>query len=153
LRAVADDPQGGFAALGREFTSEDARTALADALADLLQRGDGDLPGAVVLVTDGIDNASKLPLDEAARECARLGVPLHVYGVGSSEAGILQLKDAGIPDTLFYDDTASIPVRWRGQGFKDGRAIVSVTLGGRVVASREVPLRDGEVGKVVLTFT
>jgi uncharacterized membrane protein len=154
LRSVADDPAArSAAALLHEFTADDGRTALADALADLLQRRDGDLPAAVVVVTDGIDNASKLPLDEAARECARLGVPLHVYGVGSSEAGVLQLKDAGIPDTIFYDDTVSIPVRWRGQGFKSGRATISVTLAGRVVASREVPPRDGEVGKEVLTFT
>jgi len=32
-------------------------------------------------------------LEEAARECARRGVPLHIYGVGSSDVGNIQLKD------------------------------------------------------------
>src|SRR5205814_5539233 len=106
LRSVSEDPAAGpAAALLREFNANDGRTALADALAEMLQRRDGDLPAAVVVVTDGIDNASKLPFDEAARECARLGVPLHVYGVGSSEAGVLELKDVGIPEVVFYEDT------------------------------------------------
>jgi hypothetical protein len=154
VRSIADNPASDATeSLLREFTTTDARTALADSVTELLQRRDGDLPAAVVVVTDGIDNASKTPLDEAARECARLGVPIHVYGVGSSEAGILQLKDAGIPPVIFYEDTVSVPVRWRGQGFKDGAGILSLTLGGRVVASRQVSLRDGELGKETLTFT
>lgn len=146
LNAVAGDPSPAL-------TADETRTALADALADLLLKRDGDLPAAVVLVTDGIDNASKLPIDEAARECKRLGVPLHVYGVGASDAGVLQLKDAGLPDTVFYDDTVSIPFRWRGQGFKNGTAVLTLSLGGKVVAVRDVPIKDGALTKDTLTFS
>ncbi|MFO0809631.1 MAG: hypothetical protein U0746_13485 [Gemmataceae bacterium] len=146
LAAVAGD-------IRPALTADEPRTALADALGDLLTKRDGDPPAAVVLVTDGIDHASKLPLDEAARECKRVGVPLHVYGVGSSEAGVFQLKDAGIPDTIFYDDTVSVPIRWRGQGFKNGTAVLTLTLGGRVVAVRDVPVKDGVLTKDTLSFT
>src|SRR5260370_97825 len=62
-------------------TAADTRPPPADAFADLPSGGEGAPPAAVVHVTDGQDNASKLPLDEAAKECARLGVPVHVYGV------------------------------------------------------------------------
>lgn len=154
LRSIPEDAKSSPAtSLLSVFRSDEERTALADGVAEVLQRRDGDAPAAIVLITDGLDNASKLPLDEAARECKRLGVPLHIYGVGSSEAGILQLKDAAIPETIFFDDTVSIPVRWRGQGFKNGVGVVSATLGGRVVASREVQLKDGQVGKTTITFT
>src|SRR5438067_700696 len=55
LRSVTEDPTSGpAAALLREFTANDGRTALADSLAELLHRRDGDLPAAVVVVTDGI---------------------------------------------------------------------------------------------------
>ncbi len=135
------------------LTANESRTALADAIGDLLLKRDGDLPAAVVVVTDGLDNGSKLPLDEAARECKRLGVPLHVYGVGASESGVLQLKDAGLPDTIFYDDTVSVPLRWRGQGFKNGTAVLTLRLGDKVVAVREVPVKDGQLTKDTLTFT
>src|SRR5437764_13898280 len=135
------------------FAADEPRTALADALADLLSGREGDPPAAVVLITDGQDNASKLPPDEAAKECARLGVPVHVWGVGSTEAGMIQVADAGLPDTLFTDDLATVPVRWRAQGFKDGTAIVMLALGGRTVARQEFPLRPGESVREVLSFT
>jgi uncharacterized membrane protein len=131
----------------------ETRTALADAIHDLLARNEGDLPAAIVVVTDGQDNASKRTLAEAARECERAGVPLHLWGVGSSEVGNLTLKDFAAADTIFYDDTVSVPVRWRCRGFKQGAAEITVSLGPRVVARKEVPLREGEDFREVLTFT
>src|SRR5439155_1090972 len=91
------------------FKADESRTALADAIHDLLLGKEGDLPAAIVVMTDGLDNASKMPLNEVAQECARLQVPLHMYGVGSAEGGVLQIKDIGIPETLFYDDNSP---RW-----------------------------------------
>jgi hypothetical protein len=149
LRSVGEEDGKILAA----FTADETRTALADAVQDLLVRDAGDLPAAIVLMTDGRDNASKLTLDEAARECARLQVPLHLYGVGSPDVGNLQLKDVGVPGTLFYDDAVSVPVRWRSQGFKQGKATLTLTLGGKVVARREVTVREGEDFREVLTFT
>jgi hypothetical protein len=134
------------------LTADEPKTALADAINDLLLRREGDLPAAIVLMTDGRDNASKLSLEEVAQECTRQKVPLHIYGVGTSEGGILQLKDIGLPDTLFYEDTVSVPVRWRSQGFKQGSVEITLALGGQVVAQREVPVRDGDDVREELTF-
>ena len=135
------------------FKADESRTALADAIHDLLLGKEGDLPAAIVVMTDGLDNASKMPLNEVAQECARLQVPLHMYGVGSAEGGILQIKDIGIPDTLFYDDTLVVPVRWRSQGLKKGTVEATLTLGGQVVAHREMPVREGQDLREELTFT
>src|SRR5205085_599988 len=53
LREVPIDPAAGPAAsLLPAFTAEDGRTALADAVGDLLAHRDGDPPAAVVVVTD-----------------------------------------------------------------------------------------------------
>jgi hypothetical protein len=75
----------------------------------LLRGQDGELPAAIVIMTDGQDNASKVPLAEAAARCARRKVPLHIYGVGCSDVRSLQVRDVEAPDTLFYDDTAAVP--------------------------------------------
>ncbi len=135
------------------FRADETRTALADAVREILLRSEGDLPAAIVLMTDGRDNASKVPLEEVAQDCARLQVPLHIYGVGSSEVGNLQLKDVGVPETIFYDDAVSVPVRWRCQGFKQGSATITLTLGGKEVSRSEVLVREGEDFREVLTFT
>ncbi len=77
------------------FKADEPRTTVADAVNEILQRKDGALPAALVLFTDGQDNASKVTLQEAALECARYKVPLHIYGVGTAEGGSLQWKEVG----------------------------------------------------------
>jgi hypothetical protein len=134
------------------FNADESRTALADSLHELLLGKYGDVPSAIVVMTDGRDNASKLPLDEVARECGRLKVPLHIYGVGSSEGGMLQVHDVGVTDTLFYDDTVSVPVRWRLQGYKQDAVELTLTLGGNVVARRPATKEERREQRAVLTF-
>lgn len=134
------------------FQAEEGRTGLADAIVEILERKDGDQPAAMVVVTDGQDNASKFTLQEAALECARYQVPLHVYGVGTAEGGSLQLKDFDPPETIFVDDSITVPLRWRAQGFKNGTVEVTLTLGGKQVARRELPLQTGEDLRDALTF-
>jgi uncharacterized membrane protein len=134
------------------FHADEVKTALADALYEVLERKDGDAPSAIVVITDGQDNSSKYTLQEAAEECARQGVPLHVWGVGSSEAGSLKLKELGAPETIFVEDTMFVPVRWRAQGFKKGAVELVVVLGGKQVTRKEVPVQIGEDLRDVLSF-
>ncbi len=128
------------------------RTALADGVFDLLKRDENELPAAVVLVTDGRENASQHSLDELARECARLQIPLHVYGVGSSSFGQVQIREVIVPETLFVDDTVSVPVRYRVRGYKDGKVEVVLKLNGNEVARKLVDLAEGDDLKEVLSF-
>jgi hypothetical protein len=134
------------------LTGREPRTALTDAVFDILKRDEYELPAAVVLVTDGRDNASRNSLDDLARECARLQVPLHVYGVGSSAFGHVQVREAIVPETLFVDDTVSVPVRYRVHGYKEGRVEITVKLNDREVAQKVVDLQEGDDLREVLSF-
>ena len=80
-----------------DAAQEPMHTALADSLREVLVRGGGEQPAAIVVLTDGRDNASKLTLQEAAEACRDKGVPLYIYGVGSSHGGVLQIKDVSLP--------------------------------------------------------
>jgi hypothetical protein len=132
------------------FHADDPKTALAESIVKVLQAKEGELPAAVVLITDGQDNASKFTfspqevLQEAAQECGRLGVPLYIWGVGTAEGGSLQLKEVLAPETLFADDIVTVPVRWRAQGFKGGKVAITLKLGGKTVGYKEVPAKAGE---------
>ncbi len=134
------------------LAGKDPRTSLADSIADLLRRDENELPAAIVVMTDGRDNASKQGLNEVAREAARLNVPVHVYGVGSSAVGRLALRDVVVPETLFVDDTVSIPVRLRSAGHRDARAEIVVKLNGREVARKTFDLADGDDLSETLSF-
>ncbi|HUR54761.1 MAG TPA: hypothetical protein VMZ71_11560 [Gemmataceae bacterium] len=128
------------------------RTALASAAFEVLNRDANDQPGSIVLVTDGRDNASDKSLDDLARECERLKIPVYIYGVGSSAYGQVQLRDAAVPETLFVDDTAAVAVRYRVRGITQGRVEIVLTYGDRVVASKEVDAREGDDLREILTF-
>jgi hypothetical protein len=136
----------------------ETRTALGEAVIKVLQGKEGELPAAVVLITDGQDNASKFTVSpqevlvEAAEEARRVGVPLYIWGIGSSEAGALQLKEVMAPDTLFADDLVTVPVRWRAQGFKKGTVAITLTLKGKTVGYKEVPARAGDDLREVFRF-
>ena len=141
-----------------DTTLDPSRTALADSLREVLVRSGGELPAAIVVLTDGRDNASKLTLQEAAEMCRDKDVPLFVYGVGSSSGGVLQIKDVTLPNTIFVDDKAEaaddpieIVVRWRCRGFKQGTVLLNVQLGDQKI-SREIAAKEGEELREILTF-
>lgn len=135
-----------------EYRADEPRTALADAIRELATKREGDPPAAIVVFTDGRDNASQASLRDVAQECAHVEAPLHVYGVGASAVGNLQLKELSVPDALFYDDVVAVTVRWRCQGFKDGMATVAITLGGKTLASKRVAVREGDEFRESLSF-
>jgi hypothetical protein len=138
----------------KSLVATEPMTALADAVGELVNRDQNDLPAAVVIVTDGRENASKISLDDLARECARVKVPLHIYGVGSSSYGQVQLRDAAVPDVLFVDDLVAVPVRYRVKGVTDGQAELVLKYGDRVVTRKVInPVQDGDDLRETLTFT
>ena len=138
----------------KDLTATEPRTALTDTVAELIARDANDLPAAIVIVTDGRDNMSRTSLDDLGRECARLKVPLYIYGVGSSAFGQVQLRDAAVPDTIFVDDLVAVPIRYRVKGVADGQAKIVLKYGDRVVASKIIdPVREGDDLREILTFT
>ena len=139
----------------KDIAATESRTALADAVSELIDRDEKDLPAAIVVVTDGRENfsARKRSLDDIARECARLKVPLHIYGVGSSAYGHVQLREALVPDTLFVDDMVSVPVRYRVKGVSEGKAEIVLKYGEREVARKLIdPVREGDDLRELLSF-
>ena len=86
----------------------------------------------ILIPTDGSRTAAKaitggvkLAKEMGARVSgfyAQEPLPLHIYGVGSSAFGQVQLRDAAVADVLFVDDLVAVPVRYRVRGVTRGRA-------------------------------
>jgi uncharacterized membrane protein len=134
------------------LTGTQPRTAIADTIFDLLNRDENERPAAVVLFTDGRENSSTRSLDDLARECVRLGVPLHIYGIGSTTSGQLQLRDVAVQDTLFVEDNAAVPVRYKVKGLKEVKVDFEVTLNGKVVVKKSVLAKEGDDLREMLSF-
>lgn len=155
--------------------ADETKTAMVQAALDLLNQDDNEAPAAIVLVTDGRENAGPKSLDDLARECARRKIPISIYGVGSSSFGQLQTafgssvadkaggarvgSDVDVPNTLFVDDTAAIPVRYTVKGLSEGTADIVLKYGDRVVAEKKEVFtlndeekREGKTFSSVLKF-
>jgi hypothetical protein len=144
----------------KTLPADQTRTALTAAAFELLNRDDNEQPAAIVIVTDGRDNASTKGFADLAAKCRERRIPLHVYGVGSSSFGQLRLRDAIIPESVFVDDRVVIPVRYavRGlpvnpDGTSNGKVDIVVKFGEReVVAKRDIAVRNGDDLREVLAF-
>lgn len=148
----------------KTLAADQSRTALVGSAFDLLNRDDNEAPGAVVIVTDGRDNASRLGFADLAAHCRERKIPLHIYGVGSSSFGQLRLRDAAIPESVFLDDAVNIPVRYSVKGIADGTGKVDIVVKygdpkGKigvdylVVAEKlAVPVKEGDDLRETLSF-
>lgn len=140
----------------KDLAADQPRTALTASAFELLNRDDNEQPAAIVIVTDGRDNASNKGFADLAERCRERKIPLHIYGVGSSSFGQLRLRDAGIPESVFLDDIVAIPVRYSVKGVADGAGTVDIVVkfGDReVTARRNIAVQNGDDLREVLTFT
>ena len=137
----------------KNLPASETQTSILGSIGELLQHDDNDLPAAIVLVTDGRENVNKVPWDDVGRECVRLKIPVFVYGVGGGSQGLLQLKDVALKnDTLSVEDPVDVPFRWRCMGIREGEIELNVTLGGRVVVTKRIKVKEGDDLSETLTF-
>jgi len=133
--------------MGR-LTFDGKRTRLESAT-DLLQQELGTVPlSGVVLITDGVDNASQQLADSIARLETRR-IPFYTVGVGSDEI----TRDAEVvkvvsPREMLKESTAVVDVQFRSYGFSGRKAVLSIEENGKRVKAEEVTLpADGEIGE------
>jgi hypothetical protein len=113
-----------------------ASTALGDAIAAA-----GDLPAvaAVVVVTDGVANRGRDPV-QAARE---LGRPVSAVAVGETRGWDAGVEEVAVNPTARAGQPTPMEVRLRHTGPEPRRARLTVSDGDRVLAEKAVTLAAG----------
>jgi len=107
--------------------------------------------GAIVLLTDGADNAGNLGPD-TIQALRRARIPVHAVGFGSERiANDVELLDAELPARVLPQSRLSLVVTLRQAGFRDRTARLLIKESGRVVAQKDIRLRsDGETWRETL---
>lgn len=121
-------------------------TRLGDSLQQLVRESTGLPLGAVVLVTDGADNAGGLDAD-TLRDLRSRRIPIHTVGVGREKPEKdVELLEATVPARALADTRVAAQVSLTSYGYENGKAKITVREGGKVLASKEVTLAgDGKV--------
>jgi uncharacterized membrane protein len=127
-----------------------AAAATATRLGDGLKQAVGEaatLPvGAIVLLSDGAENAGGVDLETTA-EIRRQGIPIHAVGFGrETMTRDIEMSDAVLPARALQGARLSAAVTYRQQGFDGQKTMLRVYDGDKPVATREITLRAGGVG-------
>jgi hypothetical protein len=127
------------------YAANESKSTLGDALQTLLSTEvEADLPAAIVVMSDGLDQGSLLAPEQAVQRARQRNVPVHSVGIGASDWAHVQIKSLLVPDAMFLEDTVTAQLTWRAQGLKTAPLSITLTLGETVVAKKEITGRNGE---------
>ncbi len=123
-----------------ELTPKSPSTHLADGMKRVVAESAGLPLGAVVLLSDGADNAGGIDL-ETITELRNRRVPVHTIGFGKAQAGKdLEVADVQLPARALADSRLAARVTFTQHGLAGRRVRLSLKEGGKVLAARDITL-------------
>ena len=131
-----------------QVTFEGKRTRLESAT-DLLHQELGTVPlSGVVLITDGVDNASRQWTESLSKLESR-HIPFYTVGVGSENiTRDAEIVNVAAPRTTLKESTATVDVSYRSHGFRGRKATLYVRENGVLLKSEQVTLPADGAGLV-----
>ncbi|MFB3778117.1 MAG: glutamine amidotransferase, partial [Bryobacteraceae bacterium] len=120
-------------------------TRIGDALKQIAAESSSLPIGAVILVSDGADNSGGIDRQTIA-EVRRSRIPVHTVGIGrEAPSRDLEISDVVMPARTLADSRIGAQVTLRQFGYQDRRVRLTISDGGKPLASQEVTLkRSGE---------
>ncbi|MBI3417323.1 MAG: hypothetical protein HY043_18685 [Verrucomicrobia bacterium] len=127
-------------------------TALADALEKLLAVPNDDPLTAVILCSDGIENARKDP-EAVARAYRRKGIPIHTLTAGTTnDVQDIVVENVQVKRAVPNEAPTRVAVTVRAAGYRNRTVPVQIVQNKQVVAAKEVALTGG-TQKIEMDFT
>src|SRR5947207_2380473 len=123
-----------------QMTFAGKRTRIESAT-DMLHQELGSVPlSGVVLITDGVDNASK-QLTESLSKLEARHIPFYTVGVGSENiTRDAEITKVAAPRAALKESTATVDVSYRSHGFKGRKANLYVRENGVLLKTEQVTL-------------
>ncbi len=136
-----------------QVTGNQPATRLGDTLEQVMAESSSVPLGAVVLLSDGADNAGGISLDTVAA-IRRQRIPVHTIGFGQERPDRdVEVEDVVLPARALPQSKLSAVVTLQSYGVKGQKARLSVKEGGKVLASREIVMKaDGDLQSETLVF-
>ena len=136
-----------------QLTAAAPATRIGDTLESLLAESSSLPLGAVVLLSDGADNAGGIDL-QAISAIRRQRIPVHTVGFGREHPQRdVEIADAIVPARALPQSKLTAEVTLQSYGLSGAKAKLSVRDGGKALASKEIDLKpDGVLQTESLVF-
>ena len=128
-----------------QLTSNTPATHIGEGLKQVVADA-ASLPiGAVVLASDGADNSGGVDL-ETISEFRRQRIPIHTIGFGREQATKdVELSDVIVASRALPDSRLAAQVSFHQQGFKGQKAKITLKEGKKILAQKDIVLKDDGV--------
>ncbi len=128
-----------------QLTSTAPATHIGEGLKQVVEDAQSLPIGAVILASDGADNAGGVDL-ETISEFRRQRIPIHTIGFGREKsAHDVEISDVTVPPRALPDSRLAAQVSFHQHGFKGQKAKITLRDGKKVLTQKEVTLKDDGV--------
>lgn len=117
-------------------------TAVGDSMQKILTDNRSEKIAAMVLVTDGRQNAGSMAADKVAERFGKKGIPIYAVGVGDpNPPKDLAVDNLEAPDVTIAGDKVSFDFTARAQGYETPRPVrCELVFDGNIVATKDILL-------------
>jgi len=122
--------------------AREAGTSIAASLEAVADAG-GIPPAGIVLLSDGIDNASSRRSEAVLRDLGARGIPVYPVPIGLADPDDVSIRNIVIQEVAYSGDKVPVRVRIRSKGYERRRARLAVLLNGRRVSTRMIQFDGG----------
>jgi hypothetical protein len=117
-------------------------TSIAASLEAVASSG-GVPPAGIVLLSDGIDNASSQRSEAILRDLGARGIPVYAVPIGLSDPDDVSIQNVVIQEVAYSGDKVPVRVQIKSKGYERRTARLAVLLNDRRVSSRIVRFDGG----------
>lgn len=120
----------------------ESSTSIASSLEAVANSG-GIPPAGIILLSDGIDNASSQRSEAVLQDLGARGIPVFPVPVGLSDPDDVSIRKIVMQEVAFSGDRVPVQVHLKSEGYEQRTARLSVLLNDRRVSSRVVRFDGG----------
>jgi len=117
-------------------------TSIATSLEAVANSG-GTPPAGIILLSDGIDNASSQRSEAVLRDLGVRGIPVYTVPLGLSDPDDVSIRNIVMQEVAFSGDRVPVRVHLHSRGYERRTARLSVLLNGRNVSQRMIRFEGG----------
>ena len=117
-------------------------TSIAASLEAVASSG-GVPPAGIVLLSDGIDNASSQRSEAVFQDLGARGIPVYTVPIGLSDPDDVSIRNVVIQEVAYSGDKVPVRVQIKSKGYERRTARLAVLLNNRRVSSRIIRFDGG----------
>ena len=124
------------------LTATEPATSIAASLEAVAKSG-ATPPAGIVLLTDGIDNASSQRTQAVIQDLGARGIPVFPVPIGLAEPDDVFIRNIVMQEVAFSGDSVPMQVQLLSKGYEKRAATLTVKLNDREVSRKRVRLEGG----------